>query len=73
MQPDHKHRHRRPIRPTLLDIIARAETDTGSDEIDILVLLRTLVTAVETPADRLFARYHGRPSAHSLVYAEYHD
>jgi hypothetical protein len=62
MQPDHKHRHRPPIRSTLLDIVARAETDAGSDEVDILELLRTLIAAVETPANRLFARYHGRPS-----------
>ena len=62
MQPDHKSGHRRPIRPTLLDIIAHAETDTGSDEVDILALLRAGVAAAETPADRLLrATADGRP------------
>ena len=73
MQPDHKFRRRRTIRPALLDIIAHAVTDAGSDDVDILELLRTLVAAVETPADRLLARYRGWPSAPALVYAKYRD
>jgi hypothetical protein len=36
MQPDHKFRRRRTIRPALLDIIAHAVTDAGSDDVDIL-------------------------------------
>jgi hypothetical protein len=52
-------------------MIARAEADAGSDETQLLVRLRALVAAVESPADRLFARYHGRPLGPSVHYAGY--
>jgi hypothetical protein len=66
-----KPRHRRPMRPQLVDMIARAEVDAGSDELQLLARLRALVAAVESPADRLFARYHGRPLKPSAHYAGY--
>jgi hypothetical protein len=52
-------------------MIACAETDAASDETQLLERLRALVAAVELPADRLFARYHGRPLGPSVHYAGY--
>ena len=71
MQQRHRPRHRRPMRHGLVDMIAHAEADAGSDEIHLLAQLRALVAAVELPTDRLFARYHGRPLGPSVYYAEY--
>ena len=48
-------------RPALGDIIARAETDAGSNEAYFLAQLRAVVAAFETPADQLLAKYRGRP------------
>ena len=47
---------RTPLRDAIADAILR------SGEADPLMELRALVAALETPADRLFARYRGRPS-----------
>ena len=58
------------MRHRLVDMIARAEADAGSDEIHLLAQLRALVAAVELPTDRLFARYHGRPLGPSVYYAD---
>ena len=71
MQPDHHPQYRRPMRPALLDIIARA--DAGSDEAYFVAQLRAMVAAVETPTDRLFARYRGRPCGPARVYAKHRD
>jgi hypothetical protein len=73
MPTDYILRHGRPTRPALFDIVARAQAEAGSDDAHILGQLRALVAAVETPADRLLARYRGWPSARSLVYAQYRD
>ena len=54
--------HRTPMGPALLDVIARFEGDAGTDEADLLARLQAAIAAVETPVDRLFARYHGRSS-----------
>ena len=72
MQPDDQPR-RRPMRPALLDIIASAETHANSDEAYFLAQLRAVVAAVETPTDRLLARYRGWPSGPALIYAEHRD
>ena len=61
MHPNDKF-HRPPMGPALLDVIARLERDTGPDEVDLLARLQATIAAVETPIDRLFARYHGRSS-----------
>ena len=49
-------RHRTPLRDAIADALLRA------GEADPTAELRALVAALETPADRLFARYRGRPS-----------
>ena len=54
--------HRSAMGPALLDVIARFESDAGSDEAELLAGLRAAIAAVEAPVDRLFARYHGRSS-----------
>ena len=64
---------RRPIRPALLEIISRAEADGELDEAYFLAQLRAVVAAVETPADRLLARYRGWPSGPAQLYANYRD
>jgi hypothetical protein len=64
---------RRPIRPALLEIIASAEADPDSDEAYFLAQLRAVVAAVETPADRLLARYRGWPTGPAQLYAAYRD
>ena len=48
-------RPRIPLRDAIADAILRA------GEADPTPELRALVAALETPADRLFARYRGRP------------
>jgi hypothetical protein len=49
-------RHRTPLREAIADaILSAGETDPTAE-------LRALVAALETPADRLFARYRGRPA-----------
>jgi hypothetical protein len=52
-------------------MIARAEVDAGSDELELLARLRALVAVVESPTDRLFARYYGRALKLSAHYAGY--
>ena len=49
-------RPRTPLRDAIADAILRA------GEADPTPELRALVAALETPADRLFTRYRGRPS-----------
>jgi hypothetical protein len=49
-------------RPPLRDSIARVVADAGPDEASFLAQLRAVVAGVETPADRLLAKYRGRPS-----------
>jgi gamma-glutamylcysteine synthetase len=68
MQPDESRRFR-PMRPVLLDLTVRAEDDPGTDEAYFLAQLRAVVAARETQADRLFARYRGRPSGQARFYA----
>jgi hypothetical protein len=60
-------------RPALLDIVARAQMDAGPDEAYFLAQLRAAVVAVETPAERLFARYRGWPSGPARAYGRYRD
>jgi hypothetical protein len=55
--------HRTGLGPALLDVIARFEGDAGPSEADFLAQLHAAIAAIEMPADRLFARYHGRPSS----------
>ena len=54
-------------RPALRDIIARVETDAGSNGAHSFAQLRAVVASFETPADQLLAKYRGRPigPAHS--------
>ena len=66
-------RHRRPMRPALLEVIARAETSGGSDEAYFLDQLRAVIAAVETPADRLRARYRDWPTGAARVYGAHRD
>ena len=54
--PSLSHRHRRS---GLRDLLA--DTRMAADEPDRIAELRALVAALETPADRLLARYRGRP------------
>jgi hypothetical protein len=56
MHADPALRRRMPLR----DAIADAVLSVG--EADPTAELRALVAALETPADRLFARYRGRPA-----------
>ena len=56
MHADPALRHRMPLRDAIADAILRV------GEADPTPELRALVAALETPADRLFARYRGRPS-----------
>jgi hypothetical protein len=55
--PSHPHRLRRT---GLRDIIA--DSLIGADETDRISELRAVIAALETPADRLLARYRGRPA-----------
>jgi len=48
-----------PLRAVMLDSIARDEADPGSAEAEFLA---QLVAALETPIDRLLARFRGRPA-----------
>ena len=73
MQSDDQPMHRRPMRPALLEIIARAEIEANSHEADFLAQLRAVIAAVETPTDRLLARYRDWPSGPALLYAEHRD
>ena len=61
------------MRPALLDIIAQAEIDAYSDDAYFLAQLRAVVAAVETPTDRLLARYRDWPSGPALFYAKHRD
>ena len=60
-------------RPALLDIVARAQMDAGPDEAYFLAQLRAAVIAVETPAERFFARYLGWLSGPARAYGRYRD
>jgi hypothetical protein len=48
---------RKHRRPTQSDTIANAEIEAGSDEAYLLVQLRALVAAFETPAGPFLAHY----------------
>lgn len=69
---------RTPIRPAVLDLIARAEAaapdDPISDERYFLDQLRAAIAGGESPVERLRARY-GAPRADKLcrLYARYAD
>ena len=69
---------RTPIRPAVLDLIARAESaapgDPISDEQYFLDQLRAAIAGGESPVDRLRARY-GAVGADRLcqLYARYSD
>ena len=73
MQANVPSRNRRPMRPALLDVVARSDTDASWDGPDFLAQLRELIAAVETPADRLLARYRGRPLAPAVSSGRYRD
>ena len=60
---------REPLGPALLDVIARAEADPASAEARLVAELRAVVAAVETPADRMLARYRGWPAGPDCLYA----
>jgi hypothetical protein len=47
-------------RSGLRDIVA--DTFIGADETDRISELRAVIAALESPADRLLARYRGRPT-----------
>ena len=57
MDPVGQIRQPRPMRPALLAIIAHAESHPDTDEALLVARLRSVFAAVETPVDRLFARY----------------
>jgi hypothetical protein len=56
MQANPVLRRRIPLRDAIAEAILRVGDADPTPE------LRALVAALETPADRLFARYRGRPS-----------
>jgi hypothetical protein len=56
MQATSALRRRIPLRDAIAETILRVGDADPTPE------LRALVAALETPADRLFARYRGRPS-----------
>ena len=60
---------REPLGPALLDVIARADANPGSAEADLVAQLRAVVAAVETPSDRLRARYRAWPAGPGYLYA----
>lgn len=69
---------RTPIRPAVLDLIARAEAavpgDPISDEEYFLRQLRAAIAGGDSPADRLRARYGcGRTDRLCRLYARYSD
>jgi hypothetical protein len=69
---------RTPIRPALLELIARAETaapgDPISDEEYFLRQLRAAIAGGESPTDRLRARYGSdRTDRLCRLYARYSD
>lgn len=69
---------RTPIRPALLELIARAETaapgDPISDEHYFLDQLRAAIAGGESPVDRLRARYGGFGTDRLCqLYARYSD
>lgn len=70
--------HRTPIRPAVLDLIARAETaapgDPISDEQYFLEQLRAAIASGGSPVDRLRARYGGAGTDRLCrLYARYSD
>ena len=69
---------RMPIRPRVLDLIARAEMagpeDAESDEAYFLAQLRAAIAGGESPVDRLRGRYGvGRTDRLCQLYARYAD
>jgi hypothetical protein len=72
------HPRRIPVRPAVLDLIARAEAarpgDPISDEQYFLDQLRVAIAAGESPVGRLRARYgSGRTDRLCRLYARYAD
>jgi len=57
MEPFGRVRQRRLMGPALTEIIAHAESYPDTDEALLVEQLRSVLAAVETPVDRLLARY----------------
>jgi hypothetical protein len=57
MEPLDRVRQRRLMGPALTEIIAHAESYPDTDEALLVEQLRSVLAAVETPVDRLLARY----------------
>jgi hypothetical protein len=61
------------MRPALLDLVAQVLDHRHPEDAEFLAQLRAAVAVVDTPIDRLFARYRGRASLRPLLYAGHRD
>lgn len=74
LRPTHPRDRASALRPAVLDLIARNQSDPSADEAWFLAELRAAVERTRTPAGDLLALYRGSPDGHAeRYYASYTD